>query len=89
LRGFQTLLHSFIRSWKLEVGALRGFQTLLRSVQMSMPGIIERRRRLNAERSEAIERHEVPLESYNTACSEVPIPQSNQSPVKYAALLMY
>ncbi|MDK2977118.1 MAG: hypothetical protein PWP06_1593, partial [Candidatus Marinimicrobia bacterium] len=33
----------------------------------------------NAERSEAIERHEVPLESYNTACSEVPIPQSNQS----------
>jgi len=54
---------------------------------MSTPGIIERRRRLNAERSEAIERHEVPLESYNTACSEVPIPQSNQSPVKYAALI--
>jgi len=42
---------------------------------------------LNAERSEAIERHIVPLESYNTACSEVPIPQSNQSPVKYAALI--
>jgi hypothetical protein len=31
-------------------------------VQMLMPGILERRRRLNAERSEAIERHEVPLE---------------------------
>jgi len=39
-----------------------GVQTLLRSVQMSIPEILERRRRLNAEHSEAIERHEVPLE---------------------------
>jgi len=66
-----------VRSWKL--APLRDFQTLLRSFQMSTPGILERRRRLNAERSEAVERHEVPLESYNTTCSEVPIPKSNQS----------
>jgi len=34
-------------------------------VQTLLPGILERRRRLNAERSEAIERHEVPLEFLN------------------------
>gem|GEM_PF-4731779 len=51
-----------------------GVQMLLRSVQMSMPVILERRRRLNAERSEAIERHIVLLESDNTERSEVPNP---------------